>query len=76
MKGVAGSNFLDEVLFVREGNLCVKVAYEAFPKVFIVYVVGVRVVNVDGVAIRGIGGSLYAEIGKVVGHIVVMDANV
>lgn len=64
------------MLFVGEGNLCVKVANEAFPKVFIAYVVRVRVVNVDGVAIRGVWGSLYAELGKVVGHVVVMDAHV
>jgi hypothetical protein len=25
MKGVPGSDFLDEVLFVGEGNLCVKI---------------------------------------------------
>ena len=37
MKGwVTGCDFLDKVLFVGEGNLCVKVAYGAFPKVFIV----------------------------------------
>jgi hypothetical protein len=40
--------------------------------------VGLRVVNVYGVAIRGVGGLggggvLYAELGEVVGHVVVMD---
>ena len=73
---VVRGDFLNEVLFVKEGKLCVKVPDGAFPKKFTVQVVGVGVVNVNGIVVRCIKGSLSAGLGEVVGHVVALDARV
>jgi hypothetical protein len=52
-----GGNFLNEDLFVQKVKLCVKFELRPSPKVYIVHVVKLGVVNVSGIAVGCFKGA-------------------